>query len=156
MKTTTMKKTGLRLFGTLVVLGLMWVNMPNVRADDNPWDHAAEIGQYQGQLWDQTVQGMQEQQQFNDAMNSSLPNPAENQPAEPAAVPPQAPVVSSATPPVNVAAPVVSQQPPPPPFDPVAFRQTVLQNQERVRHQIQQVQQQVMQQRQAILQRAGR
>jgi len=65
-------------------------------------------------------------------------------------VPPPPPQLVAA-PPVQVPAPAVPQQIPTP-QDPDAFRQTVLQNQERVRQQILQTQQEVMQRHREIIQ----
>jgi hypothetical protein len=141
-----MKTISLRIFGTLLVLGVLWVSVPGVRADE-AWDHADEIGQSQAQLWQQTVQDQEDLRNFSDEMSSlrqDAIDQARNQPAAPAAAPVAAPQV-------RFPAPAVPQ-PRPMPFDPVAFQQMVRQNQQRVQQQIMQVQQQVMQRQQEILQ----
>jgi hypothetical protein len=45
MRTTTRRTTSLRIFGALLVLGVLWVSVPGVRADD-PIDRVNETGQY--------------------------------------------------------------------------------------------------------------
>lgn len=147
-----MKTIGLRIFGALLVLGVLWVMVPGVRADD-PIDRVNETGQYQAELFQETVQQYQDLRTFADEMNSMRQDAQPAPPvAGPVAVPPKAPVAGPvAAPPVRFPARVVPQQRPMP-LDPVAFQRMVRRNQEKVRQQILQTQQQIMQRHQEIIQ----
>ena len=147
-----MKTISLRIFGALLVLGVLWVIVPGVRADD-PIDRANETGQYQAELFQETVQQYQDLQTSADEMNSMRQDTPPAPPAAgPVAVPTKAPVAGpAAAPQVRFPARAVPQQRPMP-LDPVAFQQMVRQNQEKVRQQILQTQQQIMQRSQEIIQ----
>jgi len=160
-----MKTTSLRFCCALLVLGVLGAIVPSVRAED-PVDRVAETGQYQAQLFQETVQEYQDLRQSADEMSSlrqdaidqaptqpvELPNQGPGaQPAAPVVIVPHAVAGAVAAPPFRLPAQAV-QQPPPLPFDPVAFQQMVRQNQERVRQTIRQTQQQVIQRQQEIIQ----
>jgi hypothetical protein len=166
-----MKTTSLRIFGALLVLGVLWVMVPGARAD--------ETTDYINQIY-------QDQKDRDDYINSVIERATALRDARWADAPPAAPVAAP------VAAPPVRATPQPVPQDlfagdsggmaliwkpgmaeaqvnpmltnpdvkaqaqvqpsPDAFSQMVRQNQEQVRQQIMQTQQQVMQKRQEILQ----
>ncbi len=86
-----MKTVKLRIFGALLVLGVLWVIVPDVRAED-PIDRMNEIGKYQAELFQETVQQFNDLRTSADEMNSmrqdTPPAPPETGPV---AVPPKAP-----------------------------------------------------------------
>jgi hypothetical protein len=137
-----MKTTSLRIISALLVLSVLWVNVPGVRADDGT-DYVTEINQYVDQIY-------QDQKQTDDYLQSIQDgiDQARNQSDDTLNVQPAAPVAPA------VAAPRVNFQPVP--HDPVAFAQMVRQNQERAQQQILRGQQQLLQRQQQILQQAGR
>jgi len=148
MGVTTMKTSGVRIISALLILSVLWVKVPGVRADDDT-DYVTEINRYVDQIY-------QDQKQTDDYLNSiqdgidqvtkqrdDILNSIGNAQAEaPVAVPQSASPVAG-----PVAAPQVKLQSVP--TDPVAFAQMVRQNQERV-------QQQILQGQQQLLQQAGR
>ena len=121
MRTTTIKTTSLRIFGALLVLGVLWVSVPGVRAED-PIDRLNETGRYQAELFQETVQQYQDLRNSADEMNSMRQDAQPAPPvAGPVAVPPKAPVAGPvAAPQVRFPAQAVPQQRPMP-LDPVAF-----------------------------------
>jgi hypothetical protein len=145
MGVTTMKTRIVRIISALLVLSVLWVNVPGVRADDGT-DYVTEINNYVDQIY-------QDQKQTDDYINSiyqdatsardagsdsTWPNA---EPAAPAAVPQPA---------WPVAAPPVMFQPVA--QNAAAFQQMVLQNQARIQQQIMQTRQQILQRSQAIMQ----
>ncbi len=147
-----MKTISLRIFGALLVPGVLWVIVPGVRADD-PIDRVNATGQYQAELFRETVQQYQDLRTFADEMNRMRQDTQPAPPvAGPVAVPPKAPVAGPvAARQVRFPPQAVPQQRPMP-LDPVAFQQMVRQNQEKVRQQIMQTQQQILQRHQEIIQ----
>ena len=151
MRTTTMKTTSLRIFGALLVLSVLWMMAPGVRAED-PIERLNETGQYQAKLFQETVQEYQDLRNSADEINSMRQDAQPAPPVAGLALPPAAPVAGPvAAPQVRFPAQAVPQQRPMP-LDPVAFAQMVRQNQERVRQQILQTQQQIMQRHEEIIQ----
>jgi hypothetical protein len=130
MGVTTMKITSLRIFGALLVLGVLWVSVPDVRADD---DYVTEINRYVDQIY-------QDQKDRDDYLNSIYQDATQLRDAR------WDSTWSNTEPAAPVAAPQVKFTPQPVPQDPDAFAQMVRQNRERVQHQIMQGQQQIMQQ----------
>jgi hypothetical protein len=145
-----MKTISLRIFGALLVLGVLGVIVPCVRAED-PIERANRIGQYQAELFQETVQQYQDLRQSANELNSLRQDAigqGQQQRVDPLNRRPDAQ-------PVRFPAQAVPHQPPMP-LDPVAFQQMVLQNQERVRQQILQTQQQIMQRHDEIIQQHQR
>jgi hypothetical protein len=166
MGVTTMKTISLRIFGGLLVLGVLGSIVPAVRADD---DYVAEINRYVDQIYqDQKDRddylndiAAHAQQALADSQAATWPYGESDgphgyeEPAASAAAQTTAPA-AVATPqpkapaPGPVAAPQTVAQPIAIPQDPAAFRQMVLQNQERVRQQIMETRQQFLQRSQEI------
>jgi len=123
-----MKKSSLRIIRALLVLGVLWLIVPGVRADEND-DYLNAIAEHARQL-------------LADSQALTWPYGESDGPSGYGA--PAAPAV----------APQVKFTPQPVPQASDAFAQMVRQNQERVRQQILQTRQQILQRSQEIMQQS--
>ncbi len=112
MRTTTMKTTSLRIFGALLVLSVLWMMAPGVRAED-PIERLNETGQYQAKLFQETVQEYQDLRNSADEINSMRQDAQPAPPVAGLALPPAAPVAGPvAAPQVRFPAQAVPQHAP--------------------------------------------